>query len=149
MSADPSRLIAALARDRLSGIPVVHFGDIDPNGVRIMLHLRRRALDLKWFLPDFWFELADACGLRAAWPQDLDLDFAPAQVRELAARGLWLEQERIVLDARMADVLEAALTADTPGEPSAMTATRTLVADSEHPGNPMHLHHQHGDVKPT
>jgi len=104
--------------DRLSGIPVVHFGDLDPNGVRILLHLRRRAPNLQWFLPEFWFELADVCGLRATWPQNLDLDFAPAQVRELATRGLWLEQERIVLDPRMADALEAALTADTPGGPS-------------------------------
>ena len=95
--------------DRIEGIPVVHFGDVDPNGVRIMLHLRRRAPNLRWFLPEFWFELADACGLRAMWPQDLDLDFAPAQVRALAARGLWLEQERIVLDPRMADALEMAL----------------------------------------
>ena len=98
--------------DRIAGIPVVHFGDVDPNGVRIMLHLRRRAPNLRWFLPEFWFELADACGLRAMWPQDLDLDFAPAQVRALAARGLWLEQERIVLDPRMADALELALAAE-------------------------------------
>lgn len=102
--------------DHLSGIPVMQFGDIDPNGVRIMLHLRRRAPGLKWFLPDFWFELADACGLRATWPGDLDLNFAPAQVRELARRGLWLEQERIVLDPRMADALEATLGAGTPSE---------------------------------
>ena len=98
--------------DRIEGIPVVHFGDVDPNGVRIMLHLRRRAPNLKWFLPGFWFELAEACGLRAMWPQDIDLDFAPAQVRALAARGLWLEQERIVLDPRMADALELALAAE-------------------------------------
>ncbi|MDE0033916.1 MAG: DUF2220 family protein [Deltaproteobacteria bacterium] len=98
--------------NRLSGTPVIHFGDLDPNGVRIMLHLRRQAPNLKWFLPEFWFELADVCGLRATWPQNLDLDFAPAQVRELATRGLWLEQERIVLDPRMPDALEAALTAD-------------------------------------
>lgn len=104
--------------DRLSGIPVVHFGDLDPNGVRIMLHLRRRAPHLKWLLPDFWFELADGFGLRATWPRDLDLEFAPAPVRELAARSLWLEQECIVLDVRMAAALEAALTADTPGGPS-------------------------------
>lgn len=98
--------------DRIAGIPVVHFGDVDPNGVRIMLHLRRRAPNLKWFLPEFWFELAEACELRAMWPQDIDLDFAPAQVRALAARGLWLEQERIVLDPRMADALELALAAE-------------------------------------
>ena len=110
--------------DRLSGIPVVHFGDVDPNGVRIMLHLRRRAPNLKWFLPEFWFELADVCGLRTTWPQDLDLDFAPAQVCELAARGLWLEQERIVLDPRIADALEAAISEETLGASSFADAER-------------------------
>jgi len=104
--------------DRTEGVPVVHFGDLDPNGVRIMLHLRRRAPNLKWFLPEFWFELVDVCGLQTTWPQDLDLDFAPARVRSLAARGLWLEQERIVFDPRMADALEATLAAETPCEPS-------------------------------
>jgi len=101
--------------DRIEGIPVVHFGDVDPNGVRIMLHLRKRAPNLKWFLPEFWFELVDACGLSTTWPQDLDLAFAPASVRELAARGLWLEQERVVFDPRMAYALEAVLAAETPG----------------------------------
>jgi hypothetical protein len=101
--------------DRIEGVPVVHFGDLDPNGVRIMLHLRRRAPNLKWFLPEFWFELADVCGLPTTWPQDLDLNFAPASVRALAARGVWLEQERIVFDSRMADALEAVLAAETAG----------------------------------
>lgn len=41
--------------------------------------------------------------------QDLDLDFAPMPVRALAARGLWLEQQCIVLDPRIPDALEAAL----------------------------------------
>ena len=101
--------------DRIEGVPVVHFGDLDPNGVRIMLHLRRRAPNLKWFLPEFWFELVDVCGIPTKWPHDLNLDFAPAPVRALAARGLWLEQERVVLDPRMADALEAVLAAETPG----------------------------------
>ncbi len=104
--------------DRIEGVPILHFGDLDPNGVRIMLHLRRQAPNLKWFLPNFWFELADVCGLRAPWPCDLDLDFAPVLVRELAARGLWLEQERIVLDERMAEALEAALTVEPCQEPA-------------------------------
>jgi hypothetical protein len=101
--------------DRIEGIPVVHFGDLDPNGVRIFLHLRRRASNLKWFLPEFWFELVDVCGLPTTWPQDLDLDFAPAPVRALAARGLWLEQERIVFDPRMVEALEAVLANEPPG----------------------------------
>lgn len=99
--------------DCFTGVPVVHFGDLDPNGVRIMLHLRRRAPHLRWLLPDFWGELADGCGQRATWPADLELDFAPGWVRELVARGLWLEQERIVLDPRMGDALEAMLMRDT------------------------------------
>ncbi|RNE93784.1 hypothetical protein EBL85_05145 [Marichromatium sp. AB32] len=98
--------------NRIQGIPVVHFGDLDPNGVRIMLHLRKRVPNLKWFLPEFWFELIDVCGLQASWPQDLELDFAPAPVRVLAARGLWLEQERIVLDPRIPEALDAALILD-------------------------------------
>jgi hypothetical protein len=104
--------------DRIEGVPVVHFGDLDPNGVRIMLHLRRRAPNLRWFVPEFWFGLLDTCGLQTTWPEDLDLGFAPAPVRELAARGLWLEQERIVLDPRTADALEMALAAESPAEPS-------------------------------
>ena len=95
----------------LAEIPLVHFGDVDPNGVRILLHLRKRAPRLRWFLPDFWFELADVAGLKADWPPDLDLSFAPARVRDLASRGLWLEQERIVLDPRMAEALQAVLAA--------------------------------------
>lgn len=98
--------------DRLDGIPVVHFGDLDPNGVRIMLHLRKRVPHLQWLVPDFWFEHLDACGLPTTWPDDLDLAFAPAAVRALAARGLWLEQERIVLDPRLVAALDAVLAAD-------------------------------------
>ena len=71
-----------------------------------------------WLLPEFRFELVDACGLQTTWPQDFDLDFAPAPFRALAARGRWLEQERIVFDPRMADALEAALASEAPGEPS-------------------------------
>jgi len=37
------------------------------------------------------------------------LTFAPAHVQSLAARGLWLEQERIVLDPRLPGALEALL----------------------------------------
>ena len=87
--------------DHVAHVPVLHFGDLDPNGVRIYLHLRERRPDLRWFVPAFWAELVDSHGLRAPWPADLDVRAAPALVRDLAARGLWLEQERIVVDHRI------------------------------------------------
>lgn len=99
--------------DHVAHVPVVHFGDLDPNGVRIYLHLRERRQDLRWFIPPFWAELVESHGLHAPWPTDLDLSAAPSLVRELAARGLWLEQERIVLDPRICAALEAAAHADT------------------------------------
>lgn len=92
--------------ERVAHVVVVHFGDLDPNGVRIYQHLRERRPDLRWFVPDFWAELADSHGLQAVWPADLELATAPALVRDLAARGLWLEQERIVLDRRICEALE-------------------------------------------
>jgi len=64
------------------------------------------------------FDLVRACRRlrtpRRVCPQDLVLDFAPTPVRELAERGFWHEQERVSLDPRMADALEAGLTAETP-----------------------------------
>ena len=101
--------------ERVAHVPVVHFGDLDPNGFRIYLHLRERRADLRWFVPSFWAEFIDSHGLRAPWPTDLDLSLAPAMVRDLAARGLWLEQERIVLDGRIGDALESAANAAAVG----------------------------------
>jgi hypothetical protein len=92
--------------DRVAHVPAVHFGDLDPNGARIFFHLRERRRDLCWFVPSFWAELVESHGQRASWPPDLDLRDAPPLVRELAARALWLEQERIVLDERIGIELE-------------------------------------------
>jgi hypothetical protein len=94
--------------ERLAHVPVLHFGDLDPNGVRIFQHLRRQHPGLRWFVPSFWEELVEK-GLRGAWPDDLVLDDAPSLVRALAARGLWLEQEALVLDPRTTAALEAML----------------------------------------
>ena len=92
--------------ERVAHVPVVHFGDLDPNGMRIYVHLRERRPDLRWFIPPFWAHFVDSHGLRAPWPSDLDLGAAPALIRELATRGLWLEQERLVLDPRITEALE-------------------------------------------
>ena len=85
----------------LKHVPVAHFGDLDPNGVRIFQHLRKLFPALHWFIPAFWSEVVESKGLPCAWPEDLDTESLPALVRELAGRGLWLEQEAITVDPRI------------------------------------------------
>ena len=104
---------AAYLFDTLGDTPFVHFGDVDPNGVKIYLHLRARRPDLRWFLPAFWFDSSAGRYLKAKWPDELDLAFAPRRVRELADRGLMLEQESVVVDPRVPDALEETLSGNT------------------------------------
>jgi hypothetical protein len=91
--------------DQTRGIPVLHFGDLDYNGLRIYEHLRETRADLRWFVPDFWSEYLDRA-LPKSWPEDVILDGAPPIVQDLARRGLWLEQETIALDPRILDALK-------------------------------------------
>jgi hypothetical protein len=102
---------ATVARllERLGDVPVIHFGDLDPNGVRILQHLRGLRSDVRWFVPTFWSELVDSRGLPGVWPEDLDLSDAPALVRHLASNGLWLEQEPLAVDPRTSPALNAML----------------------------------------
>ena len=90
----------------LPDVPVVHFGDLDPAGVRIAQHLREHRTGLKWAVPEFWGEYVEKRGLPGEWPDDLDLDDAPALIRDLANRSLWLEQELIAVDPRLRAALE-------------------------------------------
>jgi hypothetical protein len=90
----------------LPHLPVIHFGDLDPAGVRIHEHLRSIHPAVRWAVPEFWSERIDTHALRGVWPEDLDLSASPSLCRELAARGLWLEQECIALDPRLAPALE-------------------------------------------
>ncbi len=94
-----------LLLDQLADTPVVHFGDLDPNGVRIVHHLREHRADLLWAVPGFWREHVPDRALAARWPEELDLGDAPPLVGELAAAGLWLEQELITLDPRLRPAL--------------------------------------------
>ncbi|WP_438037299.1 Wadjet anti-phage system protein JetD domain-containing protein [Sorangium sp. So ce204] len=95
--------------DRLTHVPVVHFGDLDPNGTRIFQHLRGARPDLRWFVPQFWEELVETKGRPCAWPVDLDVRDAPELVRRLAARDMWLEQEPVAVDPRTPAALEGML----------------------------------------
>jgi len=87
--------------DLLPTVPCVHFGDLDPNGVRIIRHLRELRPTVEWLVPDFWSEQIAAKGLKAEWPTDLNLDGVPPLVQELRRQGVWLEQETIALDPRL------------------------------------------------
>lgn len=92
--------------DALPAVPVVHFGDLDPNGVRIVAHLQILRPDLIWAVPDFWEEQISLRGLKKDWPPELDLDGAPVLVQRLAAERIWLEQEPLALDPRVPGYLE-------------------------------------------
>jgi hypothetical protein len=99
----------------LPGIPTLHFGDLDANGVRIYRHLAAHVPGLGWFVPEFWREFVPLFGRPVAWPEDLDLADAPAFVRELVANGTWLEQESLVFDERLGAALEEAVEKIVPG----------------------------------
>ena len=95
--------------DTFPGVPTLHFGDLDPNGVRIYRHLAEHVPGLGWFVPSFWRELVPMFGRPCVWPEELKLADAPALVQELAARGLWMEQETVVFDGRVLVAMEEAL----------------------------------------
>ncbi len=98
-------MIQMLLED-LVAVPVIHFGDLDPNGVRIVAHLQELRPDLIWAVPEFWEEQIALRGLIKAWPRELDLDGAPDLVQRLANEGIWLEQEALALDPRVPGYLE-------------------------------------------
>lgn len=101
-----------IARDLLSGlagVPILHFGDLDPNGVAILAHLRRWRADVRWLVPAFWAEYLEAKQLSKQWP-DIDLPGdVPAWVIRLVSDGLWLEQEVVAVDPRFSQAVEAAI----------------------------------------
>ncbi len=99
--------LALLLAD-LPGVPLVHFGDLDPKGVQVVRHLRALRPDLLWFVPAFWEEHLSRA-LRCDWPRRLVGEGDPSLVRKLATRELWLEQELVALDPRFPAALEQAL----------------------------------------
>lgn len=94
---------------RLEQLPTFHFGDLDPNGLRIFQHLHAQHPTLCWFVPTFWEEYIETRGLPGIWPDNLDLSGAPGIVQLLAHRDLWLEQEPLAIDPRTSAALAACL----------------------------------------
>lgn len=101
--------IARELLDGLEDVPVIHFGDIDPNGVAILAHLRRWRPDVRWLVPAFWEEYADERGLPKKWPEGRMPVDAPAWVRRVVDRGVWLEQEVIVVDPQFRGAVRSLL----------------------------------------
>ena len=95
--------------DQLYGTPILHFGDLDPDGVGIVNHLRASYPGLRWVVPDFWKECVPDRAQKEVWPTNLDFGNLPELVRELVDAGLWLEQETIILDPRLPGALERTL----------------------------------------
>ena len=96
---------ARLVLDQLEDLPLLHFGDLDPQGAEIVKHLKKHYSRLRWVVPEFWKECVPKRALKRPWPNDLVLTDAPALVHELKDSGLWLEQETIVLDPRLPTAL--------------------------------------------
>jgi hypothetical protein len=103
---DTATVRLLLAQAAIRSVPVVHFGDLDPAGVRIVRHLRGIRRDLRWAVPEFWGEYVEERALPGEWPGDLDLQGTPPLVCELARRSVWLEQEPIAVDPRLRVALE-------------------------------------------
>ncbi len=92
---------------QLPDIPAAHFGDLDPQGLAIVEHLRRERPSLRWFIPSFWADVLDETpALTADWTGVSDRRGLPELVRTLAERGIWLEQEPIVLHPELPAELE-------------------------------------------
>jgi len=81
-----------------------HFGDLDPEGLDIYLHLlQRHDTTIRLFVPTFWreYEPTYAHSLPVDGRQwDHHGDDLALLPQELVSSGKWLEQESIVLDER-------------------------------------------------
>lgn len=81
--------------------PVLHFGDLDPEGMEIFFHLREHQPSLRWVVLDWFTDYLPTHGQAIDWPKTASLAQAPALIRELARQSRWLEQETLVLDDRL------------------------------------------------
>lgn len=86
-----------------SSIPCYHFGDLDPQGLKIAEYIKRNIpQDLHLFAPEFWWEyIAEVPVSPRKWPDGWVSEFDFPLIRTLRAEKKWLEQERVMLDPRL------------------------------------------------
>jgi hypothetical protein len=105
-----TRLAARLIAQLPHGLPWWHFGDLDPKGLEIFASLGDAVAKPRHFVPAWWQEYLETHGLKLKgdWPRSCacaeDIKHQ-ALVQRLSEMGLWLEQEAILLDPRLADAL--------------------------------------------
>jgi hypothetical protein len=82
--------------------PILHFGDLDADGIGIFEAMLADGFTVEHFVPDFAeeFILTHAQDSETRWPAR-DYSLLHPAVSKLASRGLWLEQEALVLDHRL------------------------------------------------
>lgn len=68
--------------------------------------------DLRWLIPSFWLECVTPRKVEHRWPLALRLHHVPGLVHKLAEKGLWLEQEPLVVDAQIVAALQEVLRDD-------------------------------------
>lgn len=77
-----------------------HWGDLDPQGVRILRSLRSIRSDLRWVCPPWWSDVSP-WQRPADWSDCLIHDDDPLLLRRLIMEGAWLEQEPMCIDKRL------------------------------------------------
>jgi hypothetical protein len=101
-----ARLIALLP----PGLPWWHFGDLDPKGLAIFSSLGEATSRPRHFVPAWWADYLDTHALATSegWPKAQGHEGdpkGPELVMRLRTKGLWLEQEAILLDPRLVEEL--------------------------------------------
>lgn len=86
---------------RLPAAPVLLFGDLDSAGAKIAARLQALYPALRWVTFDLWRSLLAAYLQKGDWPAGQELGHAPPLVHELARTAGWLEQERLILNAKL------------------------------------------------
>jgi len=90
---------------------LIHFGDLDPDGIQIYEGMVSRGLAVRHFVPTYVDEylITHAQPCKAPWPQR-DYSSLHPVISTLVSRSLWLEHEALVLDHRFAAELESLIT---------------------------------------
>jgi hypothetical protein len=98
-------------------VPIIHFGDLDPNGFRIYVHLREQTgRPLYWFVPSLAADYIESHSMplpteEAGWSTTGAASHGHESIRILQEKGHWLEQEAVTLDPRLQNEIENAFLA--------------------------------------